>query len=147
MVLSSVLAATLTIVGMVDSVATQGAPSQATAPASSAKVPDTPAGKALNEFVASFNEGGEKRKAWVESRTTVTQEQAAGILQQDSAFLAEHGPVTVVKVPQSSATSIQAIIRHAKSGAHGHLTIEVGAESPYKVTNMQLRGATPEEIK
>lgn len=144
MVLSSILAATLTLVGMVDSTATQAAPSQA---ASSAKVPDTPAGKALHEFVASFNEGGEKRKGWLESRTTLTQEQAAGILQQDAAFLAEHGPVTVVKVPQSSATSIQAIIRHAKSGAHGHLTIEVGGESPNKVTNMQLRGATPEEIK
>ena len=146
MVLSSVLAATL-MVGMVGSVATQAAPPQAAAAPSSAKVPDTPAGKALNEFVASFNEGGDKRKSWLESRTTVGQEQAADILKQDSAFLAEHGPVTVVKVPQSSATSIQAIIRHAKSGAHGHLTIEVGAESPYKVTNMQLRGATPEEIK
>jgi len=147
MVLSSVLAATLTMVGMVDGVTTQAAPPQATAAPSSAKVPDTPAGKALTEFVATFNEGGDKRKNWLESRTNLDKEQAGGILKQDADFLAEHGPVTVVKVPQSSATSIQAILRHAKSGAHGHLTIEVGAESPYKVTNMQLRGARPEEIK
>lgn len=146
MVLSSVLAATLTIGSMFGSVASQATSPQATAQ-TSAKVPDTPAGKALNEFVASFNDGGDKRKSWLENRTTVNQEQAAGMLKQDSQFLAEHGPVTVVKVPQSSATSIQAIIRHAKSGAHGHLTIEVGAEAPHKVTNMQLRGATPEEIK
>lgn len=146
MVLSSVLAATLTIAGALDTVTMQAAPPPAAA-ASTVKVPDTPAGKALNEFVSTFNEGGDKRKSWLETRTAVTQEQAGGILKQDAAFLSEHGPVTVVKVPQSSATSIQAIIRHAKSGAHGHLTIEVGAESPHKVTNMQLRGATPEEIK
>ncbi len=145
MVLSSILAVTLTIAGAMETATTQAASPPAAA-ASGVKVPDTPAGKALTEFVATFNEGGEKRKEWLQSRTTLA-EQADGILKQDTDFLAQHGPVTVVKVPQSSATSIQAIIRHAKSGAHGHLTIEVAAESPYKVTNMQLRGATPEEIK
>lgn len=145
MMLNLILAGALALGSLTASGHTQGASPGADTQA--AKVPDTPAGKALNEFVATFNAGGEKRKAWLETRTTVGAEQATGILEQDTNFLAEHGPVTVVKVPQSSATSIQAIIRHAKSGAHGHLTIEVEAATPNKVTNMQLRGATPEEIK
>lgn len=110
-------------------------------------VPDTPAGRALTEFIESFNAGGDKRKAWVEGRTTIPKEGAANILQQDAEFLAEHGAMTVVRVPQASATTIVAIVRHEKTGAHGHLTLDVDAAAPGKVTNMQLRGATPEEIK
>lgn len=147
MMLNFILAGALALSGATIQGNQAGQGSAPAAAAAAVKLPDTPAGKALSEFVMSFNQGGEKRKAWLESRTTLEQEQAGGILKQDTDFLAEHGPVTVVKVPQSSATSIQAVIRHAKSGAHGHLTIEVGAESPHKVTNMQLRQATPEEIK
>lgn len=109
-------------------------------------VPDTPAGRGLKEFVASFNAGGVERKTWVTTRTTVDADNAADILQQDAAFLEEHGPVTIVRVPTSSATMITAVIRHAKSGAHGHLTLEAAADAPHKITNMQLRPATPEEI-
>ena len=47
-------------------------PAKPAAPAAAAVViPDTPAGKGLKEFVASFNAGGEKRRAWVEERTTM----------------------------------------------------------------------------
>ena len=110
-------------------------------------VPDTAAGKALREFVESFNAGGDKRRAWVEERTTIGKDAAVGILQQDAEFLQEHGAMTIVRVPSSSAGTITAIVRHVKSGAHGHLTLNVETSAPNKITNMQLRGATPEEIK
>ena len=123
---------------------------EATKPAPAAApvtVPDTPAGKGLKEFIDSFNAGGEKRREWVEGRTTINKDDAANILQQDAQFLEEHGTMTIVRVPSATATNIVAIVKHAKTGAHGHLTLEVEATAPYKITNMQLRGATPEEIK
>lgn len=122
-------------------------PAKPVASGAAVKVPDTPAGRGLKEFVESFNDGGDKRKAWVESRTTVGKENAADILQLDASLLAEHGKVTVVRVPKASDTSIEAILRHEKSGAHGHLTLEVEAAAPFTITNMQLRPASPEEIK
>ena len=108
--------------------------------------PDTPAGRGLKEFVASFNAGGAERKTWVTTRTTVNAEVAASILEQDAAILEEHGAFTLVRLPASTATTITAILRHAKSGVHAHLTLEASADAPYKITNMQLRGATPEEV-
>lgn len=123
-------------------------PAQPAAPAAAAvAVPDTPAGKGLKEFVASFNAGGDKRRAWLEERTTMAKEGAANILQQDAQFLAEYGEMAIVRLVSSSATNIVAIVRHAKNGAHGHLTLEIDSAAPDKITNMQLRGATPEEIK
>src|SRR5687767_707182 len=129
------------------SVAIQEPAKPATPAAAAAAVPDTPAGKGLKEFVASFNAGGDKRRAWVEERTTMPKDNAAGILKQDAQVLAEYGEMTIVRVVSSSATNIVAILRHAKNDAHGHLTLEIDAAAPYKITNMQLRGATPEEIK
>ena len=122
-------------------------PAKPAASAPAVKVPDTPAGRGLKEFVESFNAGGDKRKAWVESRTTVDKENAANILALDAQLLAEHGKVTVVGVPKASDTNIEAMLRHEKSGAHGHLTLEVEAAAPFKITNMQLRPANPDEIK
>ena len=109
-------------------------------------LPETPAGRALQEFVASFNAGGEKREAWLSDRTTLPADGATGILKQDAAFLSEHGPMTVVRVAEASASRIAAVLRHDKSGAHGYLTIDVEAAAPHKVSNMQLRAATPEEV-
>ena len=109
-------------------------------------LPDTPAGRALGEFVASFNAGGDKRRAFLEERTTLEKEQAAGILGQDTEILGEHGAVQVVRVPTQSATGLTAILRHEKSGAHGHLTLAIEAKAPHRVSNMQLRAATPEEV-
>jgi len=146
MILHVVLVGVLSV-GSVAFAGGQGPQGAAANTAPAVQVPETPAGTALGEFVSSFNEGGDKRKAWLETRTTLEPEQVSNILQQDAAILAKHGPATVVKIPQSSASSIQAVIRHATSGAHGHLTIEVEAASPYKVTNVQIRPATPEEIK
>lgn len=122
-------------------------PAKPAASDAAVKVPDTPAGRGLKEFVESFNAGGDKRKAWVESRTTVDKENAADILGLDAKLLGEHGKVTVVRVPKASDTNIEAILRHETSGAHGYLTLEVEAAAPYKITNMQLRPASPEEIK
>ena len=111
-------------------------------------VPDTPAGRGLQGFITTFNAGGDERQAWLQGNTTMTAEDAAGIFQQDVEVLKAHGPMTIVRLPQEAQapTTIAAIVRHAKSGFHGHLTIEVEADAPHKVSNMQLRGATPEEI-
>ena len=109
-------------------------------------VPDTPAGRGLKEFVASFNAGGAERHTWVTTRTTVNAENAAEILRQDAEILEEHGAFTIVRLPSATATTITAILKHAKSGVHAHLTIEASAEAPFKVVDMQLRGATPEEV-
>lgn len=125
-------------------------PQEPTKPAQAAPavaVPDTPAGRGLKEFVDSFNAGGDKRRAWIEQRTTMQKENGAEILRQDAEILGTHGPMTLVRVPESSPTKIVAILRHAKTGAHAHLTIEVEGTAPNKISNMQLRGATPEEIK
>jgi hypothetical protein len=116
-------------------------------PAVKLTVPDTPAGQGLNGFLASFNQGGDKRRAWLKDRTTVDDETAGDILQQDAAVLQEHGAMTLVRLPEASATTIVAIVRHEKTGAHGHLTIDVEPKAPHRVSNMRLRGATPEEIK
>ena len=109
-------------------------------------VPDTPAGRGLKEFVATFNAGGAERKTWVTTRTTVPADAAADILEQDAAILAEHGAFTIVRLPSATATTVTAILRHATSGAHAHLLLEASADAPYKITNLQLRPATPEEI-
>lgn len=122
------------------------------APAAAAQaavtVPDTPTGRALSGFVSSFNAGGAERQSWLKESTTLDAEDAASIYEQDVEVLREHGAMTAVRLPAASQTptTIVAIVRHATTGVHGHLTIEVQAEGPYKVTNMTLRGATPEEI-
>ena len=112
-------------------------------------VPDTAAGRGLQGFIASFNEGGDKRQAWLKDQTTMGAEGAANIFQQDVEVLEQHGPMSIVRLPAASQTptTIVAIVRHAKSGVHGHLTIEVEADAPHKVSNMGLRGATPEEVE
>ena len=118
----------------------------AQAPAAPVTLPDTPAGRGLKEFVASFNAGGAERRTWVTSRTTMPAESAESILEQDAAILEQHGAFTVVRVATATDTVITAIMRHAKSGAHAHFMLEASAEAPFKVTNMQLRAATPDEI-
>ena len=122
-------------------------PAKPAAPAAAVAIPDTPAGKGLKEFVASFNAGGDKRRVWLEERTTMAKEGAAEILKQDAQVLDEYGEMSIVRVVSSSASNIVAILKHAKNGAHGHLTLDIDTAAPYKITNMQLRGATPEEIK
>ena len=146
-ILSANLLLAVTLLAAPASVAAQEPAKPAAPAATAAVVPDTPAGKGLKEFVASFNAGGDKRRAWVEERTTMAKENATGILQQDGQVLEQHGEMSIVRVVSSSATNIVAILKHAKTGAHGHLTLEIDAAAPNKITNMQLRGATPEEIK
>lgn len=120
-------------------------PAQAATP--TAKAPDTPAGRALTEFVESFNAGGDTRRTWVETRTTVEDEPRANILKMDAELLQQHGPITVARIVNSSEAQVVAIVRHAKSGAHGHLTINVEPAAPHKVVNLGMRAATPEEVK
>ena len=117
------------------------------APAAAVSVPDTAAGQALNEFVASFNAGGDKRRAWLEERTTGDAEQREMVLKQSIAVLEQQGPMKLVRVAESSPTQIVGIIHHAKTSAHRHLTITVEAAAPHKVTNMRMRPATPDEVK
>lgn len=112
-------------------------------------VPDTAAGRALQGFIASFNAGGDERGAWLKNNTTMDGDNLANISQQDAQVLEQHGPMTIVRLPQTAPNPIElsAIVRHAKSGFHGYLTIEVEAEAPHKVSNVGLRGATPEEVE
>ena len=119
-------------------------PAQAAAP--TVKAPDTPAGRALTEFVESFNAGGDKRRTWLETRTTVAAEPRANILKMDAELLQEYGPIAIARIVKSSPESVVAIVRHDKSGAHGHLTVNVEPAAPHKVVNLIMRGATPEEI-
>jgi hypothetical protein len=111
------------------------------------KAPETPAGRALAEFVESFNAGGDKRRTWVDTRTTVGEESRGNILKMDAQVLQEHGPMAIARIVNSSDAQVAAIVRHPKTGAHGHLTIDVEPAAPHKVANMRMRGATPEEIK
>jgi hypothetical protein len=120
-------------------------PRQAAAP--TIKAPETPAGRALAEFVESFNAGGDTRRTWVETRTTVKEDPRANILKMDAELLQEHGPMTVARIVNSSQAQVVAIVRHARTGAHGHLTIDVEPAASHKVVNLGMRGATPEEIK
>lgn len=116
------------------------------APQAPVALPDTPAGRGLKEFITSFNAGGAERRTWVTTRTTVPADAAENILEMDANVLEEHGAMTVVRLPTSSATAVTAIVRHAKSGVHAHLLLEASADAPFKITNLQLRPATPEEI-
>ena len=117
----------------------------AQAAAATVKTPDTPAGRALTEFVDSFNSGGKTRQTWLETRTTV--QDRANILKMDARLLQEYGPMTVVRLVSSSPEKVVAIVRHGKSYVHGLLTIDVEPTTPHKVVNLGMRGATPEEIK
>ena len=110
------------------------------------KAPDTPAGRALAEFVQSFNAGGDARRTWVETRTTVKDEPRANVLEMDAQLLQQYGPMTIARIVSSSEAKVVAIVRHSK-GAHGHLTIDVEPAAPHKVVNLGMRGATPEEVK
>jgi hypothetical protein len=65
----------------------------------------------------------------------------------DAQLLEEYGPITVVRIVSASPEKVVAIVRHGKSDAHGHLTIDVEPAAPHKVVNLGMRGATPEEIK
>ena len=111
------------------------------------KTPDTPAGRALTEFVDSFNAGGKTRQTWLETRTTVQEGPRANILKMDAQLLQDYGPMTVVRIVSSSPEKVVAIVGHAKSGEHGHLTVDVEPTAPHKVVNLGMRGATPEEVK
>ena len=111
------------------------------------KSPDTPAGRALTEFVDSFNAGGKTRQTWLETRTTVEEGPRANILKMDAQLLQEYGPIAVVRIVSSAPEKVVAIVRHGKSDLHGHLTVDVEPAAPHKVVNLQMRGATPEEIK
>jgi hypothetical protein len=110
-------------------------------------VPDTKAGKALTDFIESFNAGGEKRKAFLDERTTIAKETHANILGQDAKFLQTNGAMTLVRVPSSSADNITAILRFATGDLHVHLTLGLDTAVPDKISTMRLRPATPEEIK
>ncbi len=110
-------------------------------------VPDTKAGKALTDFIESFNAGGDQRKAFIEERTTIPKESHANILGQDAKFLQTNGAMTLVRVPSSSGDNITAILRFSTGGLHVHLTLGLDAAAPDKIATMRLRPATPEEIK
>ena len=110
-------------------------------------VPDTKVGKALTDFIESFNAGGDKRKAFLEERTTIPKETHANILGQDAKFLQTNGAMTLVRVPSSSGDNITAVLRFATGGMHVHLTLGLDPAAPDKIATMRLRPATPEEIK
>jgi hypothetical protein len=120
-------------------------PAQAAAP--TVKAPDTPAGRALTEFVDSFNAGGQTRQTWLETRTTVEDEPRANLLKIDAQLLQKYGPLTVVRLVSSSQELVAAVVRHGTSDRHGYLTIAVDPTAPHKVVNFGMRAATPEEIK
>ena len=111
------------------------------------KAPDTPAGRALTEFVDSFNAGGTTRQTWLETRTTVEDEPRANLLKIDAQLLQKYGVLTVVRIVSSSQELVAAVVRHGTSDMHGYLTIAVEPTAPHKVVNLGMRAATPEEIK
>ena len=111
------------------------------------KPPDTPPGRALTEFVDSFNAGGKTRQTWLETRTTVEDEMRANLLDIDAQLLAKYGPMAVVRILSSTEESVVAIVRHGTSDRHAHLMIAVEPTAPHKVVNIGMRPATPEEIK
>jgi hypothetical protein len=115
--------------------------------AQTVKAPDSPAGRALTEFVDSFNAGGKTRQTWLETRTTVEDEPRANILNTDAQLLQKYGPLRVVRIVNSSPELVTAVVRHGTSDMHGYLTIAVEPTAPHKVVNIGLRPATPEEIK
>jgi delta 1-pyrroline-5-carboxylate dehydrogenase len=115
--------------------------------ASSVKAPDTPAGRALTEFVDSFNAGGKTRQTWLETRTTIEGEARANILRMDAQLLQEYGALSIARIASSAQGMVAAVVRHGTSDRHGYLTISVEPAAPHKVVNMVLRAARPDEIK
>jgi hypothetical protein len=111
------------------------------------KAPDTPAGRALAEFVDSFNAGGQTRQTWLETRTTMEEQARVNIVKIDAQLLQKYGPLNVVRIVNSSQESLAAIVRHGTSDMHGYLTIAVEPKAPHKVVDLGMRAATPEEIK
>ncbi len=108
---------------------------------------DTPAGRGLNEFVDSFNAGGEKRQTWLETRTSVDAETRGNIVKIDAQLLQKYGQLSIVRIVKASPESVEAIVRHGTSDLHGYLTIAAETTEPFKVVDFRLRAATPEEIK
>ena len=112
-----------------------------------AKAPDTPAARGVTEFVESFNAGGQTRQTWLATRTTIAEDNAATISKMDAQLLQKYGPLTVVRIVESSKESAAAVVRHGTSDVHGYLTIAVEPADPFKVVNFGLRAATPDEVK
>ena len=99
------------------------------------KAPDTPAGRALTEFVSSFNAGSKTRQAWLETRTTIGEGRAPALSRSDAQMLQTYGPLTVVRIPKSAQESVAAVVRHGTRDRHGYLTIAVEPTAPFKVVN------------
>jgi len=151
LVLAGVCALSAAVAARPHEIRTAGVPTSAMVPAQAAgptvKAPDTPSGRALTEFVDSFNAGGKTRQTWMETRTTVEDETRANLLNIDAQLLQKYGPLAVVRIVNSSQESVTAIVRHGTSDRHGYLTIAVEPTAPHKVVNIGMRPATPEEIK
>lgn len=102
------------------------------------KAPDTPAGRALTEFVDSFNAGGKTRQTWLETRTTVGHEWRASLLENDTRLLHKFGALSVVRIVSSSPESVAAVVRYGMSGSYGYLRIAVQTTEPRKVVNIDI---------
>ena len=148
LVLASLCLLSVAVAARPNEIQTSEVPSSAMRPAqATVKAPDTPAGRALTEFVDSFNAGGKTRQTWLETRTTLEDEPRANILKTDAQLLQKYGPLAVVRIVNSSEESLAAVVRHGTSDMHGYLTIAVEPTAPHKVVNFGMRGARPEEIK
>ena len=110
------------------------------------KAPDTPAGRALTEFVDSFNADTKTRLTWLETRTTLG-DAAAELAKTDAQLLEKYGALSIARIIRSAGESVEAVVRHSPSNMHGVLTITVEPKAPYKVVDLGLRAATAEEIK
>lgn len=111
------------------------------------KAPDTPAGRALGEFVHSFNAGSKTRQRWQETRTTIGEDRAPTLSRMTPWMLQKYGPLTVVRIVRSSPEFVAAVVRHGSSNIHGCLTIAVEPSAPFKVVDFAMRAATSEECK
>jgi hypothetical protein len=150
LVLASLCLLSAPVAGRPHDIHTSGLLTSAMIPAQAGppvKAPDTPSGRALTEFVDSFNAGGQTRQTWLEARTTVEDETRANILKLDAQLLEKYGRLAVVRIVSSSQESVEAVVRHGTSDRHGYLMIAVEPTAPHKVVNIGMRPATPEEIK
>lgn len=112
----------------------------ATVAAFAEDAPKTPAAKALDAWIKSYNADDlAARKEYMKKNTLLTQAQIDEHAPMDIEFRETEGALEIVKVESSTETEIVAQLRHSKSGASPTVRLEVEAAAPHRIKRMSLR--------
>jgi D-alanyl-D-alanine carboxypeptidase len=106
--------------------------------------PDTPAGHQSKAWLESFNRGDTNaHREFLEKNAP----SRLAHLDREMEFRRRTGGFDVKRIEESTATKISLLVQERSSDQFARLTMEVGAEEPHPITNIELRAiARPAEF-